>query len=92
MVLELTESLQLKGVVKIRVTLDSRGHPSAFTSICTYREHMRVRWRSRCSLVPGGDLPLEFRTFDYVRAWLPIRREQCAKVDSRKSRGGSQLC
>ena len=33
-----------------------------------------------------GDLPQGFRTMDYVRDWLPIRREQCAKVGSRKSR------
>src|SRR5437773_6577879 len=33
-----------------------------------------------------GDLPQQFRTIDYVRDWLPIRREQCAKHVSRKSR------
>jgi hypothetical protein len=27
-----------------------------------------------------------FRTTDYVRDWLPIRREQCAKRVSRESR------
>jgi hypothetical protein len=34
----------------------------------------------------GCDLPQGFRTRSYVRDWLPIRREQCAKRVSRKSR------
>ena len=34
----------------------------------------------------GSDLPQGFRTRNYVRDWLPIRREQCAKRVSRKSR------
>jgi hypothetical protein len=32
------------------------------------------------------DVASEFWTADYVRDWLPIRREQCAKRVSRKSR------
>src|SRR5262245_27618538 len=32
-----------------------------------------------------ADLPQGFRTTNYVRDWLPIRREQCAKRVSRKS-------
>jgi hypothetical protein len=35
---------------------------------------------------PRPDLPQGFRTRQYVRDWLPIRREQCAKRGSRKSR------
>src|SRR5262249_12433912 len=33
-----------------------------------------------------ADLPQRFRTTNYVRDWLPIRREQCAKRVSRKNR------
>jgi putative transposase len=33
-----------------------------------------------------GDLSQGFWTTNYVRDWLPIRREQCAKRVSRKSR------
>src|SRR6266516_4346745 len=39
----------------------------------------------RCAR-PRFDLLQAFRTIDYMRDWLPIRREQCAKVGSRKSR------
>src|SRR6266700_3420943 len=39
----------------------------------------------RCAR-PRFDLLQAFRTIDYMRDWLPIQREQCAKVGSRKSR------
>ena len=38
------------------------------------------------SLISWYDLLQGFRTTNYVRDWLPIRREQCAKRVSRKSR------
>jgi hypothetical protein len=31
----------------------------------------------------ADDLPQGFRTMHYVRDWLPIQREQCAKVAER---------
>jgi putative transposase len=44
------------------------------------------RRQSSPGLASEGDLPQGFRTTNYVRDWLPIRREQCAKHVSRKSR------
>src|ERR1700728_3471643 len=34
----------------------------------------------------GSDLPQDFRPADKLRDWLPIRREQCGRVGSRKNR------
>jgi hypothetical protein len=54
---------------------------------------LRIPYSSCCrigsrllSLRAQRDLPQGFRTRNYVRDWLPIRREQCAKRVSRKSR------
>jgi hypothetical protein len=38
----------------------------------------------------GSDLPQGFRTTNYVRDWLPLRREQCAKRVSPARRIASQ--
>jgi SRSO17 transposase len=46
----------------------------------------RIRDKGHQHLPGGDDLPPDFRTGDKLRDWLPIRREQCAKRVSRKSR------
>ncbi len=45
-----------------------------------------ARARKPAKALPVLTPPQGFRTSDYVRDWLPIRREQCAKVGLRKSR------
>jgi putative ABC transport system substrate-binding protein len=61
-------------------------HIDQFVALAT-RHKMPTIYPWREFTAAGGlDLPPGFRTSDYVRDWLPIRREQCAKGVSRKSR------
>ena len=40
---------------------------------------LSAAWKAPRTTMRTRQLPPRFRTIDYVRDWLPIRRERCAK-------------
>jgi hypothetical protein len=77
--------LAFAGIWNVGTVLDST---AAVAPLFDINQRTKAGWTAGAGIEShlAGDLLPRFRTTDYVRDWLPIRREQCAKRVLRTSR------